>query len=87
MQYMKLLNIYYIIIVNNIAKFFNLKYIVKRLLALNLFIIVLFSSCDYCPTHARGEIFEWKYSTPGEQDLDPEQLNSALDEAENRSSI
>ncbi len=71
MQYMKLLNIYYIIIVNNIAKFFNLKYIVKRLPALNLFIIVLFSSCDYFSTQSQSEIFEWKYSTPSEQDLDP----------------
>lgn len=49
----------------------------KRLLQLNLFIIVIFSSCDYCPTQPRGDIFEWKYSTPGEQDFDVEQLNSA----------
>ncbi len=87
MQYMKLQSIYYIIIINNISKLFKLKYMVKRLLPLNLFIIVLFSSCDYCPTKTRGDIFEWKYSTPTEQDLDPEQLNIALDEAENRSSI
>ena len=73
MQYMKLLSIYYIIIINNISKLFNLKYIVKRLLPFNLIIIVLFSSCDYCPTKTRGDSFEWKYSTPTEQDLDLEQ--------------
>lgn len=77
MQYMKLLSIYYIIIINNIPKHINLKYIMKRLLQLNLFIIVIFSSCDYCPTQPRGDIFEWKYSTPGEQGFDVEQLNSA----------
>lgn len=87
MQYMKLLSIYYIITVNDISKLFNLKLMMKKLLLLNLFFLILFSSCDYCPTQPRGSIFKWQYSTPSEQGLNPEQLNIALDEAENRKSI
>ena len=61
----------------------------RRLITITISIIILFIfvACDFCPTQPRGGIFEWKTSTPSEQGFDAEQLNIALNEAENRYSI
>ena len=59
----------------------------KNFITFAIVILLLFSSCDYCPTQPRGDIFEWKTSTPSEQRFDADQLDIALNEAENRSSI
>ena len=59
----------------------------KNVITFLVVILFIINSCDYCPTQPRGDIFEWKTSTPSEQGLDAEQLDVALNEAENRSSI
>ncbi|MCJ7801758.1 MAG: beta-lactamase family protein, partial [Candidatus Marinimicrobia bacterium] len=59
----------------------------RRLITISTIIILIFTACDFCPNQSRGEIFEWKTSTPSKQGFDAEQLNIALNEAENRSSI
>jgi CubicO group peptidase (beta-lactamase class C family) len=59
----------------------------RRLITISIIILFIFVACDFCPTQPRGSIFEWKTSTPSEQGFDAEQLNIALNEAENRSSI
>ncbi len=59
----------------------------RKILPISLVSIILFLSCDYCPTQPRGSIFKWKTSAPNAQGFDTEQLNIALNEAENRSSI
>jgi len=60
---------------------------VKRILHISLLSIILFLSCDFCPTQPRGSIFEWLFAEPNEYGLDTEQLILALDEAENHKSI
>ena len=59
----------------------------KKFITFAIVILLLFSSCDFCPTQPRGEIFEWKTATPAEQGFDANQLDVALNEAENRYSI
>ncbi|MBU0529442.1 beta-lactamase family protein, partial [bacterium] len=59
----------------------------KKLISLSIFFLFILNSCDFCPNQSCGEIFEWKTSTPSEQGFDVEQLNIALNEAENRSYI
>jgi len=58
-----------------------------KALPISLLCFVLIISCDYCPNQSHGNVFEWKTSTPAEQGFNAEQLNIALNEAENRSSI
>ena len=50
----------------------------RRILHICLLSLLLFLSCDYCPTQPRGSIFEWKTSTPNAQDFDTEQLKVQL---------
>lgn len=53
-----------------------------------LIVFILFlQSCEFCPDHQRGKIFEWRFSTPEEQNVDENQIELALIEAENRLSI
>ncbi len=59
----------------------------QRFITISIIFLFIFNSCDYCPTQSRGDIFEWKTSTPSEQGFNSEQLDIALNEAENRSSI
>ncbi len=59
----------------------------KKYIIFSIVILFFFNSCDFCPNQSRGEIFEWKTSTPAKQGFDTELLNTALDEAENRPSI
>lgn len=52
-----------------------------------ILIIFLLISCDHCPDTPRGDTFEWQFSEPANQNIDENQIESALDEAENRPSI
>jgi CubicO group peptidase (beta-lactamase class C family) len=51
------------------------------------FIIFLLFSCDYCTDESRGDTFEWQFSDPEDQNINANQIELALNEAENRSSI
>lgn len=59
----------------------------KIFVTISIISLFIFNSCDLCPTQSRGDIFEWKTATPSEQGLSSEQLDIALNEAGNRSSI
>ena len=59
----------------------------KKSIIFSIVVLFFINSCDLCPNQSRGEIFEWKSSTPTEQGFDVDILNIALDEAENRPSI
>jgi len=59
----------------------------RRFITISIIFLFIFNSCDYCPTQSRGDIFEWNTSNPSEQGFNPGQLDIALNEAENRSSI
>jgi len=59
----------------------------KKLISLSIFFLFILNSCEFCPTQPLGSIFEWQFDAPSEQGFDAEQLNIALNEAENRSYI
>lgn len=61
--------------------------ILKKKFIFTLLIALFAISCEFCPDQSRGDVFEWQFSSPEEQQMDSEQLENALDSGTDVSSL